>query len=142
MTETSEVGRTAAAGWQIGVRRTVAAEPDAVWALLCAPEGMRIWLGGAIALVAGGAYRLDDGTEGEVRVVEPGSHARLTWRPPGWGRASVVQVRVIPAASGATIAFHQEHLPDAASRELMRARWSHAIDALRERLAPGGDAGD
>ena len=136
-----EVGRTADAGWQIGVRRTVAADPDAVWALLRSPDGMEIWLGGAISLEPG-PYRLEDGTDGEVRVDEPGSHIRLTWRPPGWEEASLVQVRVIPAATGTTIAFHQERLADAMARDLMRARWSGVADALRARLQappePGG----
>lgn len=135
MTGQHEVGHTADAGWEIGVRRTVAAEPEEVWALLRSPEGMEIWLGGAITLALG-PYRLDDGTDGEVRVDEPGSHIRLTWRPPGWEEPSVVQVRVMPAATGTTIAFHQERLADAMMRELMRERWTGVIAQLTARLAP------
>jgi uncharacterized protein YndB with AHSA1/START domain len=130
-----EVGHTADVGWEIGVRRTVPAQIDDVWALLRSPEGLEIWLGGAIDLRPG-PYRLDDGTDGEVRVDEPGSHIRLTWRPPGWEEPSTVQVRVLPAASGTTIAFHQERLADAMMRDLMRERWISVIAALRDRLPP------
>jgi uncharacterized protein YndB with AHSA1/START domain len=137
-----EVGRTRDVGWEIGVRRTVPAEPEAVWELLRSPEGMEVWLGGAIALEPG-PYRLEDGTDGEVRVDAPGSHLRLTWRPPGWEEPSLVQVRVMPAAGGATIAFHQEHLADAMARDLMRERWTGVAEELRARLASartgGGD---
>lgn len=140
MTTKREVGHTAGAGWEIGARRTVAAEPEEVWALLRSPEGMEIWLGGPITL-APGPYRLDDGTDGEVRVDEPGSHIRLTWRPPGWEQPSVVQVRVLPAATGATIAFHQERLEDAMARDLMRERWIGVAEALRARLAPAPEGG-
>lgn len=131
-----EVGRTRDAGWEVGVRRTVPAAPEAVWELLRSPEGMEIWLGGAIELEPG-PCRLADGTDGEVRVDEPGSHLRLTWRPPGWEEPSLLQVRVLPAATGATIAFHQERLADAMMRDLMRERWTGVIETLRERLPAG-----
>ncbi|MGD9695959.1 MAG: SRPBCC domain-containing protein [Thermoleophilia bacterium] len=130
----SPAGLTRDAGWQIGVRRTVAADPRDVWRVLRSAEGLRVWLGGEIELSAGTAYRLADGTEGEVRVDEPGSHLRVTWRPPGWGRASLIQVRVLPAARGATLAFHQEHLPDEAARGAMRERWLGVIERLRPLL--------
>ncbi len=142
MTSQHEVGRTATAGWEVGVRRTVAADREAVWELLRSPEGMEIWLGGAIALEVG-PYRLEDGTDGQVRVNEPGSHIRLTWRPPGWEEPSTLQVRVLPAATGTTIAFHQEGLADAMARDLMRERWIGVIEELRGRLSSArGDGGD
>ena len=133
MADTSTTGRTKDAGWEIGVRRTVPAEVDEVWALLRSPEGTAAWMGGPVA-IAEGPYRLEDGTDGEVRVDEPGSHIRLTWRPPGREEPTVVQVRVLPAASGATIAFHQERLDGPEEREAMRERWTGVIARLREML--------
>ena len=62
--------------------------------------------------------------------MEPGSHLRLTWQPGGWARSSTIQVRVLPAARGATVAFHQEHLPGAQAREARRAHFAAALDAL------------
>jgi len=134
MTDARRTGLTRDAGWEIGVRRTVPVEVDAVWTLLRSPEGTAVWLGGPAA-IAVGPYRLDDGTEGEIRVDEPGSHIRLTWRPPGRGEPTVVQVRVLPARTGATIAFHQERLDGPREREAMRERWTAVIARLREMLA-------
>ncbi len=126
-------GLTRDAGWQVGVRRTVPAQPDAVWTLLRSREGTEAWLGGPLE-IAVGPYRLADGTDGEIRVDEPGSHLRLTWRPPGREAPTVVQVRVLPAASGSTIAFHQEWLDGPEEREAMRARWTAAIGRRRGML--------
>ena len=97
------------------------------------PDGTAAWLGGPLA-IAEGPYRLEDGTDGEVRVDEHGSHIRLTWRPPGREVPTVVQVRVLPAASGATVAFHQERLEGPEEREAMRAHWTGVIDRLRGML--------
>jgi uncharacterized protein YndB with AHSA1/START domain len=93
---------------------------------------VRAWLGGGAGVEwePGRTYALADGAAGEVRVVSPGSHLRLTWRPAGWERASLIQVRVLPAARGATLSFHQEHLPDAAARERRREHFAAAQDAL------------
>ncbi len=134
MGESRATGLTRDAGWQIGVRRTVPAGVDEVWALLRSPEGTAAWLGGPVE-IAPGPYRLDDGTDGEVRVDEPGSHVRLTWRPPGREEPTVVQVRVLPAATGATIAFHQERLGGPEEREAMRERWVAVIARLEAMLA-------
>jgi uncharacterized protein YndB with AHSA1/START domain len=83
-----------------------------------------------LAFVPGEAYRLKDGTEGTVRVVKPDSHLRMTWHPRGWERPTLIQVRVIPAATGTTISFHQEHLPDARAREERREHFTAALDRL------------
>lgn len=128
------VGLTKDVGWEIGLRRTVDAPADRVWALVTSPEGLAAWLGEVAELKAGESYTLPDGTTGEVRVLEPGSHLRVTWRPKGWARASTIQLRVLRGAGGrGVIAFHQEHLPGSAEREARRAFFAEAADAL-ERL--------
>lgn len=58
----------------------------------------------------------------------------MTWQPAGWSGPSTLQVTVVPASGGATIAFHQEKLSDEATREQMRARWQHALDRLQALL--------
>lgn len=81
-----EVGETAAAGFEIGVRKTVPATTAQVWDLLTArPE---VWLGPGAALTfePGERYEVpptseSDGTRGEVRVVLPGRRLRMTWQP-------------------------------------------------------------
>lgn len=135
------VGLTKDVGWEIGLRRTVGASPDRVWALVTSPEGLAAWLGEVTELEAGASYTLPDGTTGEVRVLKPGSHLRLTWRPKGWARPSTLQLRVLRGAGGrGVIAFHQEHLPGPDEREGRRAFFAGAADAL-ERLL-GEDAAE
>ena len=127
-----ETGKTKDAGYQVGIRRTLPVDVDEAWRLVTSPAGMRAWLGdGAeIELEPGSEYTLADGSGGIVRVVRPGSHLRLTWICDGWPRPSTIQVRVIPAARGTTIALHQEHLPHAAARQQRRARFAAALDEL------------
>ncbi len=129
-----DVGQTARAGYQVGVRRTVPCSEEQLWALLLSPEGMRVWLGGETEIVAGRSFRLDNGTSGEIRVYEPGSHIRLTWQPRGWATPSTLQVRVIAAQRGTTVSFHQEKLSGAAARTAMKTRWEGVIGQLAEML--------
>jgi uncharacterized protein YndB with AHSA1/START domain len=122
-------GRAKDGTYQVGVRRTFATAPQDTWDALTSPEGLAIWLGGEVSLVKGEAYQTAEAA-GEVRVVAPGSHVRLTWQPDGWAAASTIQVRVLPAAGGTTVSFHQERMPGAAERESMHRRWSAALDRL------------
>lgn len=132
-------GLTRASGWEIGVRRTFPVPAEQMWALLVSVEGLRCWLGEApeprVAQKA--AYQLADGTSGEFTVVKPGSHLRLTWRPVGWPRHAIMQVRVIPQAERSIVAFHQEQLPDADAREQRRAAFTAALEQLYQLSAEG-----
>lgn len=130
----SPVGRTATAGWQAGVRRTFPVAPEVVWDLLVSAHGQELWLGGSAPLEPGAPYALPDGTTGEVRAVSD-RHLRLTWAPPDWAGESTLQLRVMPAASGATVAFHHERLADGAERERSLAHWRGVLESLGDRLA-------
>jgi uncharacterized protein YndB with AHSA1/START domain len=127
-----ETGRTRDAGFQVGIRRTLPLDVAEAWRLVTSPQGVRAWLGdgGGVELEPGREYTLADGARGMVRVVRPGSHLRLTWLAQGWPRPSTIQLRVIAAARGTTIALHQEHLPHAAARQERRARFAAALDEL------------
>jgi uncharacterized protein YndB with AHSA1/START domain len=130
------VGLTKDAGWEIGVRRTLMIPHESAWELVTSPAGLRIWLGTEpdFRLAEGATYRLEDGTTGVVRVYVPMSHVRLTWHPPGWPRASTIQVRVLPKDDRAVVAFHQEHLPGPTEREQRRAHFTAALDELKRML--------
>ena len=108
-------GQTADGTWEVGVRRTFPLGVEEAWRLLP-------------SLVAGdpclGATR--SSTENEVM--------RLSYRCQGWANDSTVQLRVIPAKHGVTIAVHHEGLPGPAQREVMRERWTAALGALERRL--------
>ncbi len=120
MSQTSErpVGLTRDVGYQIGARRTLPIALEAAWALLFSDAGLRLWLGedSGFTFAKGEPYALPDGTVGEGRVYNRYSHVRFTWQPPGWERASTIQVRLIPNKGRTVFAFHQEHLPDSAAR--------------------------
>jgi uncharacterized protein YndB with AHSA1/START domain len=122
-------GRAKDGTYAVGVRRTFVSTPQHAWDVLTSPEGLAIWLGADLDLTRGAAYQ-SPGAAGEVRVVSPGSHVRLTWQPDGWSAASTIQVRVLPAAGGTTVSFHQESLPGAAERAALRERWAGALERL------------
>lgn len=129
------VGQTADGGFQIGVRKTIPVDPAEAWRRLVSPQGVRAWLGnGTLPLEAKSTYRTRDGAEGEMRVVKPGAQLRLTYRPEGWDSPSTIQVRILPAATGTTVSFHEERLPAAAERERRKAHFAAALDMLASLL--------
>src|SRR5688572_21444528 len=93
------VGLTKDVVYEIGVRRTLPIDLKAAWKLITSEEAVSLWLGSPadIDFTKGAEYELSDGSQGEVRVFEPDSHLRITWQPQGWQRASLIQVRVLPA---------------------------------------------
>src|SRR5690606_35499435 len=101
-------GQTAEAGFEIGVSRTVPLPVDEAWRRLTAPDCVRAWPGGGPSLrfEVGEAYRLADGTTGEVRVAVAGDRLRVTRRPDGWPRVSTIQLRVTPKGGKTVVAFH------------------------------------
>jgi uncharacterized protein YndB with AHSA1/START domain len=107
--------------------------------MLTSVDGLAVWLGQVPGLewAKGSTYQLPDGTRGEVRVYKPNSHVRITWQPAGWGRASTIQVRVLPKGDRTTVVFHQEHLPGPQEREERRAVFVGALDELERMMASG-----
>lgn len=130
------IGQTKSAGFEIGVRRTFDAPVMRAWAVITSDEGAKLWLGDVSELKweKGETYKTKDGTEGEIRVINPGSHLRITWWPQDWEKASTIQIRAIPNGERTTISFHQENLPGPQEREEMRQRWERALDELWEIL--------
>lgn len=127
------VGQTQDVGFNVGARRTFALTPAQAWDWVVSPAGVAVWLGEVVDRLPHqpkATYTTRDGAEGEIRVFEPGSHLRLTWKPQGWKKPSLIQVRVRPAAGGATIAFHQEHLSGPQARTEMRTRWLAVLDEM------------
>ena len=132
------VGQTADGRFQVGVQRTLPLGPDEAWALLTSPEGVGAWLGdvGRLRFEEGERWRAPAGSKagatatGEIRVVRPGSHARLTRNPGGWARPSTIQVRVEARGDRAVVGFHEESLPREEDREERRAHYRAALDRL------------
>ncbi|SFE81087.1 Uncharacterized conserved protein YndB, AHSA1/START domain [Paenibacillus catalpae] len=131
--EAKPVGLTQAAGFQVGVRKTLAAEKGLIWSYLMSPAGLGIWLGkmNELDLAPKMKYRSEDGAVGEVRVVKPNEQIRLTWQPEGWDKPSTIQIRLIDATEGrTTVSFHQENLGNQQTRAQMKKRWEQSLDQL------------
>lgn len=124
------VGLTKDAGWEVGVRKTVAVPLPAVWEYLVS-DGLALWLGNTkFDLEKGFRYQTDDGVRGEVRTVTPGRKLRLTWQPDDWPHDTLLQVTVKEAATGTTIGFHHEQLADREERHMMLGHWKNVVDEL------------
>jgi len=130
------VGETKDVGFEIGVRKMFDVSPAEAWRVITSEEGVRVWLGDVPGLrwEVGSEYQTANGATGKIRVLEPGSHFRMTWQPPEWEKASLIQVRVIPSGAKTVISFHQEHLLGPREREQMGDRWQAALDALEQLL--------
>ncbi|MBL5975260.1 MAG: SRPBCC domain-containing protein [Candidatus Leucobacter sulfamidivorax] len=138
MTETTGLAKDA--GWQMGVRRTLPLPPEPVWEFLLG-AGLPLWLGRTVlGQEAGEAYATDAGVRGEVRSRTEGRRVRLTWQPPDWSHDTTLQLTVLPAATGTTIAFHQDRLASAAERAEMLAHWTAVLDDIRAAITPVGSA--
>lgn len=136
----STVGRTRDTGYQIGARKSLPMDHREAWQHITSREGARLWLGDIPGFVfaKGATFRLANGTTGVIRVLQPESHLRLTWQPPGWERPSVIQVRVLPKGEETVVAFHQEHLPGPAERDARAKRFATALEGLARMAAGGG----
>ena len=132
MQSKTSVGLTRDTGWQVGLRRTIAAPVEEVWSKVFSTPGLTRWLGAGDFrdLTPGSHFKLKDGTECEVRVLKHHSHIRISWKPVGWSRPSLIQIRCLEAKSGTTVAFHQEHLPDADQRALRHAVFNNTVNWL------------
>ncbi|WP_431925283.1 SRPBCC family protein [Amycolatopsis tucumanensis] len=132
---TKEVGRTADAGWQVGVSRTLPYPAAAVWEFLTSTAGAEIWLGAVVPGGKGERYETAGGTTGEVRSYRELDRIRLTWRPKDWDHDSTVQVTVSPSGDRTVVRFHQEWLAGAEERAAQREHWKGVVDRVAEALA-------
>jgi len=135
------VGKTASAGFQIGVRRTFPITLEEAWELLMSPEGLKLWLGETpgFQLAVGHRYETRDGIYGEIRVAKSPQQLRMTWQRPGWDK-STLQIRLYPNSTNGdktVISFHQEKLKDAMTRETMKGYWETATERILESINRG-----
>jgi uncharacterized protein YndB with AHSA1/START domain len=134
---TSSAGKTAGAGWNTGVSRTLPYPGAQVWDFLVGRDGVALWLGPGAELPRepGARYETADGTAGEIRSYVEGDRVRLTWRPRDWDHDTTVQVRLSAAGGGTTLRFHQERLSGAEERERQRAYWREVTERVVAALA-------
>ena len=129
-------GLTKDAGWELGVRTTVAAPIPAVWDWLMG-EGLPVWLGeiDALPTEVGAPYETRDGVRGTLRSRTQNVRVRLSWRPDDWPHDTILQLTVKEAASGTTIGIHQEKLADRDERKLMLGHWKNVAAAFDQHFA-------
>jgi uncharacterized protein YndB with AHSA1/START domain len=128
-------GLTKDAGWEVGVRKTVAAPLPVVWAFLIG-DGLPLWLGeGTLTTEKGASYQTADGVRGQVRSYTEGLRIRVTWRPEDWPHDTTLQVTVKEAPGGTTIGFHHEQLADRDERRMMLGHWKNVVSDLAGALA-------
>jgi uncharacterized protein YndB with AHSA1/START domain len=128
-------GLTRDAGWEVGVRKTVAAPLPVVWKFLLG-EGLPLWLGeGSLPTEKGASYQTADNVRGMVRSYTDGLRVRLTWQPEDWPHDTTLQVTVKEVAGGTTIGFHHEQLADRDERRMMLGHWKNVVADLAEALA-------
>jgi uncharacterized protein YndB with AHSA1/START domain len=128
-------GQTKDAGWEVGVRTTVDAPVDTVWAFLLG-RGLPLWLGSTdLTLEKGATYETDDDISGTVLSYTEGLRIRLSWRPEEWDHDSTLQLTVKEAATGTTIGFHQERLSGREERKIMLGHWKEVVQQLDDAIA-------
>lgn len=136
------IGLTRDAGWELGVRRTLPLTRDQAWELL-RDAWLPRWLDvDAVPLVVGAELHRGAATVGRVVGAHLGRRLRVRWDQPDIDGETVLQVTLIDAAGGTTVAIHQERLGTAEQREDLLERWTAELDALRAEAgaAPADDA--
>ncbi|MBZ0297072.1 MAG: SRPBCC domain-containing protein [Anaerolineae bacterium] len=129
------VGSTKSQGWEIGVRRTFPVSAARAWDALMSKSGLELWFGDDphFAFKKGESFKTQIAT-GEIRSYTEGSLVRMTWQPPEWDFISTLQIRVLPAKTGATISIHHEKMQNNNQREAMRQHWTAVLDELGRML--------
>lgn len=128
-------GTTADAGWEVGVRETIAAPVDAVWTYLLG-DGLKVWFGDIDALPTEkkATFVSRDGVRGVMRGYTPNARVRIGWHPDDWPHDTTLQVTVKQVATGTTIAISHEGLADREERKLMLGHWKNVMAAVVEDL--------
>ena len=107
-------GRTRDAGWQVGARRTFRLGLSEAWDLLTTQPWLHRWSGLAAL----------DPDDPAVRTLTAERVARVRTLD------SLVQLRVLPAKTGTTVAFHEDQLADEQARARRKQHWTRLLDDL------------
>ncbi len=72
----------------------------------------------------------ESGITGFVRVFNPNSHVRMSWKSKSWANTSTLQIRIIKLEEKTTIAIHQEKLLNLGQRDEMKKYWTEIMGNL------------
>ncbi|MBL8134127.1 MAG: SRPBCC domain-containing protein [Anaerolineae bacterium] len=125
------VGLTKNQGWEIGVRRTLPLGEAKAWRMIMHALGLSSGEGpDEPNHEVGATFTTADDVHVEIRSCAPSSLIRMKWQPGNWQVSSTLQIRVLPAKKGSTIAVHHEGLQNAQQREAMRQHWTALLESL------------
>ena len=124
-------GKTKDAGWEVGVRTTVAAPVPVVWQYLIG-NGLATWLGQISTLPTekGAEYVTKDGVRGTIRSYTENAKLRLSWHPSDWPHDTTLQLTLKETITGTTIGIHHEKLADRDERRMMLGHWKNIAAAF------------
>lgn len=129
-TTRDHVGLTRGAGWELGVRRTVAEPVDDVWRRLLA-EWLPAWLAvESVPQMVGAPLRRGDRICGRIVGCHVGRRVRVRWTPETLDHETMFQVTLTDQSNGTTLALHQERLLGPAERQAMLEHWTGVLAAL------------
>ena len=106
--------------------------------LLVSPEDICTWLGDVegFDFSEGTKYQTENGTVGEIRVLRPFHHVRLSWKPKNWAESSTLQIAVASKTEGKTaVRIHHEKLANEKVRNQMRDHWQNVLNKLKENIS-------
>ena len=129
------LGQTADGKFQIGVSKTIDAAPERIWSFFESSEGVKLLFGdsGDVRLSPELEGKSSDGIDYRVTTFKSGSHFRAQWRLSAWPEPSILQLRVTGKNDGkSTVSFHQEKLPDAKSRDVLKKKWRTAAQKIAD----------
>lgn len=123
--------------------KTFPIDAKAAWKLLFSEQGLATWLGpvGDFTLKPGAVYEVEGGAYGQVRTLQKGKRARLSWQESHWRKPSFIQVYVLPRAKGKSmVVIQHDSLASAEIKAQLKERWRKAVDELCGMAASGKKA--
>ena len=136
MSESKKTTGHTDAGWDVGVRKTVAAPVPDVWAYITG-KGLPMWLGEITELPTkkGVRYSTSDGVRGTIRGYVEQKFIKLTWKPEDWPHETMLEITLTKAGAGTTVGIHHSELADREERRMMVGHWHRVADSLVEHFA-------
>ncbi|GAA0884387.1 hypothetical protein GCM10009120_29850 [Sphingobacterium siyangense subsp. cladoniae] len=117
----NNIGLTKDAGWQFGIRKTVATSLEKLWNIFFSDRGLSYW---------------SEGVDRNFSTFKEYSHIRTKWRHRDFTEDANLQIRFIPSKNKdkTTVSIHVDKLKNENERELCKEYWSKVIEDLNKLL--------
>jgi uncharacterized protein YndB with AHSA1/START domain len=121
-------------GWSLTVQRALAVTPEAAWEMFATAARVSDWFGARHRhdFREGGRWQRTGSGHGVIRRIVPYRYIGFTWEARGLASRSAVDVEFrIRGESSVTVKLTHRRIRDAADRDVLRAMWSRAMDAMK-----------